>query len=529
MLYTSRPFNYAGDLPNQVQHDLDLANDNFDILRRAFINDDPTTGIVKGPWVDVRAYNSINDAIGAIGDEEKTLLIPNIQTLIGDLVIPSNVTIIILRGGGIANPSPSVRYKLTINGSVIAGLYQIFYNFSPGDVIFGVGSVEKVYPQWWGAKGDGITDDYFAIQSAIDSVKLIKGTVYFTPNVGRSWAIGSTLIIDKPITLLGSGAGSYENEGYFVPSTLIKWIGNSGGTMLNIGDGINAIAGVVVKDIAFDGQGETSVGLCLKMVRQSVFENLLIKHTKIGMKLEALATSGDNQNVMFNEFRNIHFIDYWSEGDTQGIVMVINDHGNCCMNRFYNLRIGFKGDSPALVVKGDNNAFFGTYIQRASGTGYGVEIGSEIGVCQANYFYHLQASTGGLHVTYNSNGNVVFGYSQNNDEPLPVVDPGSSLLCFLVKGINWLYNLIGLRGLSTGFKEKYVLTGAVRVNSGATSVDVSFSDFCPPQPDDNYAVFVTPTWNTTYSVTNKTTTGFTVNFGTPPLGDGYIEWFLIGK
>jgi hypothetical protein len=47
MAYTSRPFNYTGTLPNQVQNDLDLANDNFEILEQAFANNDPTTQTVK--------------------------------------------------------------------------------------------------------------------------------------------------------------------------------------------------------------------------------------------------------------------------------------------------------------------------------------------------------------------------------------------------------------------------------------------------------------------------------------------------
>ncbi|MCC6026763.1 MAG: hypothetical protein LM575_07325 [Caldimicrobium sp.] len=47
MGYTNRPFNYTGNLDNQVQHDLDLANENFDILAQAFVNNDPTTGKVK--------------------------------------------------------------------------------------------------------------------------------------------------------------------------------------------------------------------------------------------------------------------------------------------------------------------------------------------------------------------------------------------------------------------------------------------------------------------------------------------------
>jgi len=48
------------------------------------------------------------------------------------------------------------RFKLTINGGVDAGLFQIFN----GDgVVTGNPKIEAVYPEWFGAKGDGITDD----------------------------------------------------------------------------------------------------------------------------------------------------------------------------------------------------------------------------------------------------------------------------------------------------------------------------------------------------------------------------------
>ena len=47
MGYTNRPFNYIGNLDYQVQHDLELANTNFEILAQAFFNNDPTTGKVK--------------------------------------------------------------------------------------------------------------------------------------------------------------------------------------------------------------------------------------------------------------------------------------------------------------------------------------------------------------------------------------------------------------------------------------------------------------------------------------------------
>jgi hypothetical protein len=49
------------------------------------------------------------------------------------------------------------------------------------------------------------------------------------------------------------------------------------------------------------------------------------------------------------------------------------------------------------------------------------------------------------------------------------------------------------------------------VTSGASSVTITFGT---AEPDTDYAVFVTPNWNTSVWVTGKTTTQFVVNFGT---------------
>jgi hypothetical protein len=47
MPWIARPFDYYGNAPDQVLEDLTQANDNFEILGNCFVNDDPTTGIVK--------------------------------------------------------------------------------------------------------------------------------------------------------------------------------------------------------------------------------------------------------------------------------------------------------------------------------------------------------------------------------------------------------------------------------------------------------------------------------------------------
>jgi len=64
----------------------------------------------------------------------------------------------------------------------------------------------------------------------------------------------------------------------------------------------------------------------------------------------------------------------------------------------------------------------------------------------------------------------------------------------------------------------------VSVAAGATSLAVTLSQALP---STNYAVYVTPQWNTSVWVTGKTKTGFTINFGTAaPTGGSALDWVI---
>jgi hypothetical protein len=69
--------------------------------------------------------------------------------------------------------------------------------------------------------------------------------------------------------------------------------------------------------------------------------------------------------------------------------------------------------------------------------------------------------------------------------------------------------------------EKVLVLTNQPVDAGAVSTNVTFT---PAQPDTNYHVVATPSWNTTIYVTNKSTNGFTVNYGTAaPSGGGVVD------
>lgn len=117
--------------------------------------------------------------------------------------IPANVHFWVARGATftIANG-----ITLTINGTREIGDYQVFVLVGTGAVSFG--DQEGVTsPEWFGAVGDGVTDDYAAIQAAYDALPptggkmqchrhtyQIETTLNFTDNsdvmiegLGRNW------------------------------------------------------------------------------------------------------------------------------------------------------------------------------------------------------------------------------------------------------------------------------------------------------------------------------------------------------
>ncbi len=89
---------------------------------------------------------------------------------------------------------------LTINGPIDAPLVQVFAG--KGKVAFGPGKIERVYPQWFGARGDGEHDDTAAIQAAIGSIA--AGVVYLP--AGRYANTGMT--VHGNLSVLGAGMGA---------------------------------------------------------------------------------------------------------------------------------------------------------------------------------------------------------------------------------------------------------------------------------------------------------------------------------
>jgi parallel beta-helix repeat protein len=108
-----------------------------------------------------RTMKAFIDAIG--GTRKATLKILHTSkntftdyTLTTNEIVTDNIATDIDHGARIVGAG-----NFTISGSFEHGLSQCFG--SSITIVFGSGSVREVYPQWWGATGDGVTDDSSAL------------------------------------------------------------------------------------------------------------------------------------------------------------------------------------------------------------------------------------------------------------------------------------------------------------------------------------------------------------------------------
>ena len=101
--------------------------------------------------------------------------------------IPSNVTLQLNQGSVL---SVNSGLTLTINGGVQASLSQ---HFSGSGAVSFSGNLQ-IFPQWWGATGDGSTDDSAAVQLAATAA---AGSALYFPATPQSYKFGNVVLLSN--------------------------------------------------------------------------------------------------------------------------------------------------------------------------------------------------------------------------------------------------------------------------------------------------------------------------------------------
>jgi len=264
-------------------------------------------------WVDVRSFKG--DLAAAIKDSrgKKVLISSPTNTLLSTLVIPADVQIEVVKDGLISQGS----HTLIINGRFSAGSYQTFGG--SGSVRFGAGSVKEVYPQWWGAKGDGRTH-YSANSAAFDAAmrSMPNGGIVSIPT--GTYLLDTVLIYDN-ITWEGAGPTSYLKfmrpaENHFVDvrgrNVRIRNLAIDGNGIGRLSGGRNAITGsalslngngfttkdIIIEDCTFYANGFDTVGGW--NVSQVIFSRNVV-HSKVSAVSGSLSFVEGSHHITISE------------------------------------------------------------------------------------------------------------------------------------------------------------------------------------------------------------------------------------
>jgi len=151
--------------------------------------------------------------------------------LSANVTVPAGISAVFSHGATLSIDNTKV---FTVNGKLDAGLFQIFSGL--GTAALSAGCSVWLYPQWWGAVGDGIADDTAAFTACIaaagtTSILIIPGgyaitdnvTFGATSNVRLISPVGFTVSNTKTVTfsgrmlgdipgLAGAGSLSYVNS-----------------------------------------------------------------------------------------------------------------------------------------------------------------------------------------------------------------------------------------------------------------------------------------------------------------------------
>lgn len=175
---------------------------------------------------------SLATAVAAAGPAATTIDCTAPETLTLNLTLPANVDLRAAAGCRITLGN----YNLVIRGELEAGPYQIFVQNGGGRVYFGRGPADALpqtrrmtldYPEWWGARMDGTTDDTAAFQAAVDAFVRGGGTVRLGSSVSHEsdaaaspYYLAGDWIIDQAVKVVGPASPGfnteYSNGGYLV-------------------------------------------------------------------------------------------------------------------------------------------------------------------------------------------------------------------------------------------------------------------------------------------------------------------------
>jgi len=317
-----------------------------------------------------------------------------------NVTVPSTTTVMFSQGSVL---SVSTGVTITWNGGMTAGTYKIFALNGTGTVAFARNSgIPYILPQWYGAKGDGLTDDTAAIKNAVNAASPVFGTVFF-PN--GNYLVCSTLPILAAVHYLGVGSGEFGSQ-----ITACSTFPLDSPIMANTSGAIASPAsvqeGANIENLWLNGRNLAD-GLYLNGVRSSKVSRIGVTAVGDTRTFAISSISATSNTISITTSVNHDFV-VGQALDIEGVTNSSYDQITCtvqtvpsstqltCNNKF----LGSVAASSGGTVQ---HALFG-FTTQGSMTSGGPDAGE-------NFLYDIRTVTtwGGLHVRQFSLANPVIG------------------------------------------------------------------------------------------------------------------------
>lgn len=195
--------------------------------------------------------------------------------------------------------------------SIEAPLYRIF-----GDNLFLSGSwaLSEAYPQWYGARGDGKTDDTEAIQHTLDN---FLGIIRLPSGI---YNVSKRIVIKDNRILEGVGSGTYLRESGYTRISAIRPTTNFSGDCVlsfdpaNSSSGASYITGATCRRLLLDCYNIRNKGITiikiLSLTNPETFENIRIinNNSNVGLRVgrSSNKASFESDGLVFS---NVVFLD----------------------------------------------------------------------------------------------------------------------------------------------------------------------------------------------------------------------------
>lgn len=265
--------------------------------------------------VSVLDYGAKGD--GVTDDTDSILAGANAATSLGArLVIPHGAYRIsqaatlsgsVVFAGGLISVDSGV--TLTITGHISAPPVQIFSGAGvvrPGVTgTSGNMRVDRVYPQWWGAKGDGTTDDTSAIKASVAFMTYCGGELHFPQGV---YKLTDSLSINtnQPIKMTGVGSPGYRQSHQALASVLLFAVSNGTDGVVLTDTTQFSYSNLIIRRATQESAGGGGRGLAILSSYSNRFERFSIAGFDYGVVLDS---SSSSLQPALNSFRDGEVID----------------------------------------------------------------------------------------------------------------------------------------------------------------------------------------------------------------------------